>query len=366
MAISTIGTSGIADANTVTTAKLAASSALVGKNLIQNGAMTVAQRGATIVSPTNAITLDRWHAQVVGAAVITVSQDTGVAGSGFGYRLKVDCTTVDSSIAASDRVHIRQVIEAQNLQHLEYGDASAKTTTLSFRVSSPKSGTHCVGLYQADGARSYVREYTVAVADTEELITVTFPGDASGTITNDTGEGLYVTFPLIAGSDYQVAADGWAAGFDFATSNQQNLLDNTANNFYITGVQLEVGSVATDFEHEAIGTTLAKCQRYLRHLVSTTNTPILAGYSGSTTAAYFSVQFDPLMRTAPTFSVSDVGDFTVDLTGAGRDTTNLTIAKATTYAARLDATVASGLVAGQAVQLAFDATGKTLTFTAEL
>ena len=248
--------------NAVTAAKVSSDVSQLGKNLIQNGSMAVAQRGATITSPTNAITLDRWHAQVSGAAAITVSQDTGVAGSGFAYRLKVDCTTADASIAASDRVHIRQVIEAQNLQHLEYGDASAKTITLSFRVSSPKSGTHCVALYQADGARSYIREYTVTSADTEELITVTFPGDPSGTINNDNGEGLYVTFPLIAGTDYQAAADGWAAGFDFATSNQQNLLDDTANNFYITGVQLEVGSVATDFQHEDYGTTLLKCQRY--------------------------------------------------------------------------------------------------------
>ena len=322
MAVSTIGTSGIADANittakladaTVTTAKLAASSALVGKNLIQNGAMTVAQRGATIVSPTNAITLDRWHAQVVGAAAITVSRDTGVAGSGFGYRLKVDCTTVDSSIAASDRVHIRQVIEAQNLQHLEYGDASAKTTTLSFRVSSPKSGTHCVGLYQADGARSYVREYTVAVADTEELIAVTFPGDASGTITNDTGEGLYVTFPLIAGSDYQVAADGWAAGFDFATSNQQNLLDNTANNFYITGVQLEVGSVATDFEHEDIGTTLVKCKRYYEQMDFDSSSAELVALCNiwDATAGAGLIEYQVEKRALPTVTITAVGTFNV-------------------------------------------------------
>ena len=293
--------------NAVTAAKVSSDVSQLGKNLIQNGSMTVAQRGATITSPTNAITLDRWHAQVSGAAAITVSQDTGVAGSGFAYRLKVDCTTADASIAASDRVHIRQVIEGQNLQHLEYGDASAKTITLSFRVSSPKSGTHCVALYQADGARSYIREYTVTSADTEELITVTFPGDPSGTINNDNGEGLYVTFPLIAGTDYQAAADGWAAGFDFATSNQQNLLDDTANNFYITGVQLEIGSVATDFEHEDYDTTYQKCRRYLRAYVqNATNRKNFAfGHGYNTTRAWFVYKPDTPMR--GTISVSYVG-----------------------------------------------------------
>ena len=299
--------------NAVTAAKVSSDVSQLGKNLIQNGSMAVAQRGATITSPTNAITLDRWHAQVSGAAAITVSQDTGVAGSGFAYRLKVDCTTADASIAASDRVHIRQVIEAQNLQHLKYGDASAKTITLSFRVSSPKSGTHCVALYQADGARSYIREYTVTSADTEELITVTFPGDPSGTINNDNGEGLYVTFPLIAGTDYQAAADGWAAGFDFATSNQQNLLDDTANNFYITGVQLEIGSVATDFEHEDYGTTLAKCHRYFwRWKVQSNASQLFAITShNSSTNCIFQVSPPQPFRAQPSTAVSDMAHILV-------------------------------------------------------
>jgi hypothetical protein len=315
MAVSTISATGLAD-----------SVSQLGKNLVQNGAMTVAQRGATVTSPTNGTTLDRWHAQVVGAAAITVSQDTGVAGSGFGYRLKVDCTTVDSSIAAGDRVHIRQVIEAQNLQHLEYGNAAAKTLALTFRVSSPKSGTHCVALYQDDGARSYVREYTVAVADTEEEITVTFPGDASGTINNDSGAGLYVTFPLIAGSTYQVAADGWADGFDFATSNQQNLLDNTANNFYITGVQLEVGNLATDFEHEPISVTLSKCQRYLFRINQPPSGSVYevvgSGYAKTSTTAYIAMSLPVKMRVQGTISGGGtLADIINRRAGAGEATT---------------------------------------------
>ena len=136
-----------------------------------------------------------------------------------------------------------------------------------------------MALRQPDGSRSYVREFTVASADTWEKHTVTFAGDASGTINNDTGAGLSVVWPLVAGSDFQVTADQWAAGSDYATSNQQNLLDNTANNIYITGVQLEVGSVVTDFEDEDISITQFKCDRYYqRYDFPTSNKHIGLGW----------------------------------------------------------------------------------------
>jgi hypothetical protein len=358
MAVSTISATG-----------LAGSVSQLGKNLVRNGAMTVAQRGTlTARGPNNEyITTDGWAVSVGGSiqARFTTSQDSS-APTGFGYSLKIDCTTAESTVAAGDRCDIRQRIEAQTLQQLAYGVAGAKAITLSFNFRSPKTGTHCVALFQPDATRSQVKEFTIAVADTWESFELTFSADASGTITNDTGAGLHVVFPLFAGTNFHIAADTWAASEDYATSNQQNLMDNTANNVQFSGVQLEVGGVATDFEHEPISVTLQKCRRYLRHLLSTTNTPLLTGYAGSTTVAYFPVQFDPPMRAAPTFSVSAVGDFTVDMTGAARDTTGLVIAKATTYAARLDATVGSGLTVGQGVHLSFDNTGKTLTFTAEL
>lgn len=326
----------IADGGTGATTASAARAALgvVGKSLIQNGAMTIAQRG-TVVSPTNGFTLDRWHAQVAGAAAITVSQDTDVpSGQDFSYSLKVDVTTLDSSIAASDRVHIRQVIEAQNLQHLRYGDASAKTLSLTWWMKSPNNGTHCVALYQDDGARSYVREVTVSSADTWEKFTVTFPGDASGTINNDNGAGLYVTFPLAAGTDFHATADAWAAGFDFATSNQQNLVDSAANNFYITGVQLEVGSVATDFEWEDYGTTLRKCLRYLWRLGLQNNVAVAVGFAQSTTQTQFALLAPVRMRAgAGEITLTDSGNHLaiVNSSGAGYGALNITLGTADDY-----------------------------------
>jgi hypothetical protein len=223
--------------------------------------MTVAQRGASFAAPSSvSYTIDQWRfTKNTGAGVITVTQDTGSTPTGFGYSLKCDCTTINGAPASGDRTTIQQHIEAQNLQHLAYGTASAKTITLSFWVSSPKTGTHCVALTAPDGGggsyRSIATEFTVDAANTWENKSVQFAGDASGVINNDTGAGLQVVFPLVVGSATYVAADTWTTGQLWSTSNQQNLLDNTANNFYITGVQLEVGSVATDFEHEDIGTT---------------------------------------------------------------------------------------------------------------
>ena len=354
MAISTIGASA-----------LDSGVSQLGKNLIQNGSMTVNQRG-TVSGPTNGYTLDRWHAQVAGAAVIDVSQDTSVVPSGFANSLKVDVTTADASLAASDRVHIRQPIEAQNLQHLLYGTADAKTLTATFRVRSPKAGTHCVALYQPDGSRSFVREYTVDSADTFETKTVTFPGDASGTINNDNGEGLQLIFPLAAGSDFHATADAWAAGFDFATSNQVNCVDNAANNFYITGVQLEVG-IATDFEHEDIGTTLVKCQRYFyRQTDASLGARIITGFATSGSSSQYAFRYPVVMRSAPTLSFSAAADFSVAYDATAVNVTALSLALANTHSGRLTATATAG-AAGDAVQLAFDGGGtRWFAFDAEL
>jgi hypothetical protein len=291
------------------------------KNLLINGAMTVSQRGTqTGQGGTSSAysACDRWQMQLTNGgeqARFTTSQDTDVpAGSEFGYSLKVDCTTAEAAVAVNEAELITQRIEAQNLQHLDYGAAGAKTLVLSWWMKSPKNGTHCVSMYQRDANKSYVREVTVTSVDTWEKFTVTFPGDTAGTINNDNGSGLEVSFPLLVGSNYHDTADAWAAGTGFSTSNQQNLLDNTANNFYITGVQLEVGSVATDFEHEDYGTTLAKCQRYFLALTQSSDL-WHAGYQNLTSRFYAPLNFAVEMRAAPSATSSAASTFALNLTG---------------------------------------------------
>ena len=311
--------------NAVTAAKVSADVAQLGKNLLINGSCSVAQRGSVsgIGGSQTYTACDRFKLFFGTGGEqgrVTTTQDTDVpSGGGFSSSLKIDCTTAESAVASGELFALSQDIEAQNLQHLLYGNAAAKTLALSFWFKSPKSGTHCVALRQPDGSRSYVREFTVASADTWEKHTVTFSGDASGTINNDTGAGLSVIWPLVAGSDFQVTADQWAAGSDYATSNQQNLLDSTANNVYITGVQLEVGSVVTDFAHQTYAEDLAACQRYYnRHTWDADSAQdIGVCFLQSTTSAYCEYQFPVDMRAEPSVTFTAAATFEVLYNNSG-------------------------------------------------
>jgi len=295
------------------------------KNLLINGGFNVSQRGASFAAPSSMdYTMDRWmFTKNTGAGVVTITQDTASAPAGFGYCLKVDCTTINSSPASGDRHTVQQRIEAQNLQHLDYGAAGAKTLTLSFKVSSPKTGTHCVALYCVDGVRSIATEFTVTSANTWEDVEVTFAGDTGGTINNNTGEGMAVVFPLVIGSATQVtSADTWEAGQLWSTSNQQNLLDNTSNNFLIAGVQLEVGSVGTDFAHEDYGTTLFKCKRYYQRITFGANGQVVgAGENESTTQVAYVLNSKVAQRSDPTFGYSSLAHFS-HVSGTSSNTPN--------------------------------------------
>ena len=293
-----------------------------GKNMVTNGNFTVSQKGTTYVDPANnEYTLDRWTGfRDSTSAAYTVSQDkSGVfAAWGTDTALKVDVTTEDASIAADMRCTIETRLEAQNLQHLKWGNAAAEDITLSFCFQSPKSGTHVVVLYAQDGTRNQAQTFTVASADTAEHFSLTFAGDTGGTINNDTGAGMMVYFPLCVGSNESSGSIGsWASGQHYSASGAQNLLDNTSNNIYIGLVQLEVGSVATDFAHEDYGTTLSKCHRYLQYWGPVANGEFdrqgayawKANTADGVNAVYIMVDLDAKarMRGTPTFTTSGVG-----------------------------------------------------------
>jgi len=313
-----VTTAKIADAN-VTKAKIAGGSALIGRNLLDNGDMLVKQRGSLtgLGGSTAMTTMDRWELRSAGSPqgrVSTSSASLSKANSilleGHRFAIEIDCTTAESAVAAGEFIIFTQKIEAQNLQHLLFGsEGSQQALSLRFGFRSPKSGTHCVALYSADGNRNIIKEFTVAAADTLEIIKIeNIPGDALGTINNDTGEGLRVAFPLVCGSTYQASADAWAGGEDYATSNQQNLLDNTANNIYIAGVQLEVGSVSTDFEFEPQGVTLTKCHRYLYRCTPTAS-DISIGYCNAAREGKFNFSLPAVMRAVPSIAHGTAGNF---------------------------------------------------------
>ena len=233
------------------------------RNLIINGAMNIAQRGTSFASAGNGVYhLDRFLWYDTGAGVVTISQDTDTPNGNFKYSMKHDVTTADSSIAAGDLYCTLQHIEGLNSAKLGWGSSDAKTITVSFWVKSPKTGIHCIGFQNNAQDRTRVEEYTVSSANTWEHKSITVPGDTSGTWLTTTGLGIRICWTLAAGSTFQKAAGSWGAGNVYASPNQVNCMDNTSNNFYITGLQLEEGSAVTDFEHLLIGEELSLCQRY--------------------------------------------------------------------------------------------------------
>jgi hypothetical protein len=289
-----------------------------GKNLIQNGAMTVAQRG-TVTSPADqAYTLDGWQTRDNVGATITVSQDTTGIFAGIGGSptcMKIDCTGAEAAVAASEFYVIRQKIETQNCDFLNYGQTDALAVTLSFNIQSPKSGTHTGVLgNNASSSRSYAFNFTVASADTPERVSVTIPGDTAGGAIGQglTTEGLRLNIPLLCGADNAKAAGSWGAGIYEAASSTPNLLDNAANNIYLGDVQLEVGSVATDFAHQSYAEDLAACQRYL-YLGGTG----ASGGAVSTSQVILGFAFPQEMRAAPTAALIDTSISVFNTAGSG-------------------------------------------------
>jgi hypothetical protein len=240
------------------------------KNIIINGDMSIAQRGTSQASAgsTNGSyqTIDRFAFATLNLGAFTWSQDTDVpTGQGFANSMKFDCTTADASPSAGDYAFVPQYVEAQNCQYLKFGTSNATSLTLSFWVKSNKTGTYCFDIRSLDSARLISKTYTILSADTWEKKTITYDGDTVGTIDNDNGRGLQCTFWLGAGTDWTsgTLATSWQT-YDAADRavGQVNLADSTANEWYVTGVQLEAGTTASDFEFLPVDVNLQRCQRY--------------------------------------------------------------------------------------------------------
>ena len=243
-------------------------SSLAAKNFIINGNMSVAQRGTSATGKTSAgyYASDRWRLDISSAGTWTQIQSTDVpTGQGFSNSTKLDCTTADGSLGASDRVFITQRMEDQNCVSSAKGTSDAKSLTASFWVKSNKTGTYILELYDSHNSRHISKSYTISSADTWEYKTITFAGDTTGAFANDNGVGFMLQFWLAAGSDYTsgTLATSWQASDNTDRAvGQLNLADSTDNEGLLTGVQLEIGEKATEFEHELFDVTLEKCQRY--------------------------------------------------------------------------------------------------------
>jgi hypothetical protein len=308
----TISSPDVAGTHTLTlpsaTETLATQNSLGVRNLIINGDMRIAQRGTSSTGITSTFsyhTVDRWFTQGTSSfGTFTQTQDTDVpSGQGFANSLKMQCTTANASLSAGSYLRLEQRIEGQNLQHLKYGTSNAESLTLSFWVKSNKTGTYVCWLYQDSTVRGVSASYTISSSDTWEKKTITFSGDtsASSNIVNDNSSELRILFQLVAGTDWSSGTlqTSWG-NFVYANSavGQVNLADSTSNYINITGVQLEVGTEATPFEHRPYDMELQRCQRYCEYSGLIGNSAYAS--SGATYSCMHTWHFAVQKRATPT------------------------------------------------------------------
>ena len=312
----------LADGSTVTTADMSADTVTSlksgRKNLIINGAMQVAQRGTQVTGVTvgGYKSLDRHVVDLNSAGTWTISQDTNTP-SGFGSSMKFLCTTADASLGGADRIAFRQLIEGQNLQQLAKGTSSAKQATASFWVKSNKTGTYVLELYDLDNSRHINKSYTINSSDTWEYKTITFDADLVGALDNDNASSAMLHFWLGTGSNYNTGTlqTSWDAN---ASANRAvgnvNLADTVNNYWQVTGIQLELGDTATDFEHRSYGEELALCQRYYwkRTFEDDAYQHIKIGMVLGTSYCSTNFEHPTQMRTSPTMLFAPVSSFRVN------------------------------------------------------
>jgi hypothetical protein len=339
------------------------------RNRLINSNMVIDQRNAgAAVTTDGAFPVDRWKQNMSGGGVISGQRST-VVPAGFTNSLGLTVSTADSSIAASD-YYLTQNIEGFNVGDLGWGTASAQTITVSFQVRSSVTGTYAVAFGNSAFNRLYVATYTVNSANTYETKTVTIPGDTSGTWLTDNGIGLRVYFDLGSGSNYNASSSGsWlGSGVGIRTSGTVNWIATSGATFYITGVQLEAGSVASPFERRDYGRELMMCQRYLPAFSADAVSYRLpgAGICSSSTQTYCTIIFPQTTRVPATgVTVSSGSHFTVDVDGLVAPTsTSVSFSSLSSLnAARISVTVAAGLTLGQPMFLTINNSSGRILFT---
>jgi hypothetical protein len=344
------------------------------KNRIINGAMVIDQRnaGASVTaSTTTAYTLDRWGIQSSQNSKFTVQQNAGSVTPPAGFTNYAGITSSSAySVGTSDYFQLFQVIEGFNCADLAWGTANAKTVTLSFQVRSSLTGTFGGALF-GGSTFSYPFTYSIPSANTWTTISVTIAGPTSGTWNSTNGSGITVFFDLGSGSTYQGTAGAWASGVKFSATGATQVVATNGATFYITGVQLEVGSTATSFDYRPYGTELQLCMRYYYKL-QLGDYGAVNGFCDNTTASIFYYQFPVVMRTSPTLGTTgSSGNYAVRLASGQAPTCNAVpaiIGVGSEGATRIQGSNSSGLTAGYGAGLIANSStyGTFLAFSAEL
>jgi hypothetical protein len=284
------------------------------KNRIINGAMVISQRGtgSTTVASSGYYSCDMWNVSISQASKVSIQQNAGSVTPPAGFKNYVGITTVSAyTPSAGDYGTLRTFVEGYNSADLNWGTANAKTITLSFQVYSSLTGTFGGVLQNNAGNRSYPFTYTISAANTWTPISITIVGDTSGTWATDNSRGIEVDFNIASGSSYQGTAGAWAAAGYYSATGATNMVTTASSTFYLTGVQLEVGTQATTFDYRDYGRELLLCQRYYIKLspignTSNNQTYLTGVLTGATTANICSTIFPATMRSAPTSSYNDL------------------------------------------------------------
>ena len=280
------------------------------RNKVINGGMVINQRASSYTSTGGEYTLDRFqHAAGSSFTFDTTTTQDSSTPDGFSKSLKITPDSTQTPTGSHNGT-IRQVFEGQDFQDLAFGTSSAKSVTVSFYAkSSSQNNNHQYGvqLRCRDGSSTQYVNQAFTVTSSWQRFTMTFVGNTSMTIRNDNQVGFEVCFHLASGStDIVSAASTWTTSGSFLTvTGQSNFMDNTSNEFYLTGVQLEVGDTATSFEHRSIGDELARCQRYFQFLAPPIQDSIIC-FGGYIVNEFVGVtHFTHEMRATPTLVVSD-------------------------------------------------------------
>ena len=343
-----------------------------GRNLVVNGAMNILQRDhLSFADSAHAThTLDMFRVGKSHDGAVTITQDS-TGPDGFANSLKVDVTTADTSIGATQYAHIFHRIEAQNLQHLKFGTSDAQNFTLSFYIKSNKTGTYALTIGQNDNSYKQASQtYTIDSANTWERKSLTFTGDTSGVINDDNGHGFEIVWWLAVGSTYTSGSSS-ASFATYSDANHGaghavNVLDSTDNTWFLTGVQLELGQNETVFEHEPFERTLRKCQRYYQSIKTNDGTPAYNGHINASASSEVVVPFITEMRTAPTgITVTNVGSWGIVTYGnLNRNCNSIAFSASSTKHVQLDCNDASGgFTVGQGCMLYDASANGVIEFT---
>ena len=318
------GVSGSSDAITVAndgTCTANITNNLSNRNLMINGAMQVAQRGTsfTNISNTGVIgSVDR--IVMVGANLDELAfagKQTSDGPDGFSNCFEFDVTTPENALDANDLAYMRYKVEGQDLVPLFNADGTGKDFTLSFYVKAYQTGTYQLNIYKNQGPRFLAKTYTIASSGVWQRIEIPFTGDTNTSgINNDTSSGFNIAWMLVAGTDYTSQGvlpnwGGWPGNSGFAGGQAVNLASSASNYFRITGIQLELGDEATDFEHKSFADELYACQRYYDKSYNYSTAPgtatqtgaVVHTLSGSYNYAGFPLVFSRAMRASPTVTL---------------------------------------------------------------